>query len=235
MIPSRSSSNPFASVLRSIDAMWLLANRKFRERVPRERLLLILVMAVVVWVAIDFLWVASIRDQRATVGAQIEAQQTKIRDYQGQIGRLPAKKLENPNVATKKEIDQINASLSALEGKLGTVVRSLINGDLLFLALEDVLNRTEGLVLLGLNTLPMERMFQQSTQRRESEVELYKHTIQLRIQGRYFPIVSYLKKLESLPYQFYWEKLDYRKGDNGLWVATLEVYTLSMDAESLGG
>lgn len=225
---------PMSRFIRRIGLVWNQLNQKFQERLPRERYLLIAVAAVLFWVILDALFLSPQREQRSMLGSQIDSQQRKLQEYQGKIGKLPNETAENPNVATQREIDRLNTSLSALEGKLGVVARSLIAGDLLFLALEDVLNQTQGLVLQSLHTLPMEKVFKPINGQRNSDVELFKHSIQLKVQGNYFPIVQYLKKLEALPYHFYWEKLDYRIDENGIWGATLEVYTLSMDSNSLG-
>lgn len=56
---------------------------------------------------------------------------------------------------------------------------------------------------------------------------VYKHSVELSIEGGYFAVLDYLKALENMPWQFYWEGMDYVVDDYPNAKVTLEVFTLS--------
>ena len=68
----------------------------------------------------------------------------------------------------------------------------------------------------------------------EKVVGVYKHAVRVSLQGEYFAVVKYLKNLESLPWQFYWEFIDYEVDAFPVANITLEVYTLSTNKGVLG-
>ncbi|GGI85126.1 hypothetical protein [Legionella impletisoli] len=46
------------------------------------------------------------------------------------------------------------------------------------------------------------------------------------LKGQYFPILNYLKRVEALPWQLYWDKMDYQVETYPEAIATIEFYTL---------
>jgi MSHA biogenesis protein MshJ len=60
------------------------------------------------------------------------------------------------------------------------------------------------------------------------------HPIELVIEGRYLDVMSYLRELETLPWHFYWKKLDLNSTDYPLNRVRIELGTLSMDKDWIG-
>ncbi|WP_133129854.1 hypothetical protein [Legionella yabuuchiae] len=46
------------------------------------------------------------------------------------------------------------------------------------------------------------------------------------LKGQYFPILKYLKRVEALPWQLYWDKMEYHVESYPEAIATIEFYTL---------
>lgn len=51
------------------------------------------------------------------------------------------------------------------------------------------------------------------------------------LRGNYFSIMQYLKKVEQLPWQLYWDKFNYSVSHYPIGIATIEFYTLNQGTE----
>ena len=56
---------------------------------------------------------------------------------------------------------------------------------------------------------------------------VYKHSVVLSVSGGYFAVLDYFKSLEAMPWQFYWQGMDYVVDEYPHANVTLEVFTLS--------
>jgi MSHA biogenesis protein MshJ len=59
--------------------------------------------------------------------------------------------------------------------------------------------------------------------------EVYKHGLEIVFQGDYNSTLSYLKKLEQLPWKFYWEEVVYEVLDYPKAQIMVRIHTLSLD------
>ena len=63
---------------------------------------------------------------------------------------------------------------------------------------------------------------------------LYRHGVELQLQGSYLATLAYLKQLESLEWRFEWDALLFDIQDYPVGTVTLEVYTYSTEREWIG-
>ena len=63
---------------------------------------------------------------------------------------------------------------------------------------------------------------------------IYRHGVQLRLEGSYFDVLAYVTDLEQSGWQFRWRSLDYRVTDYPRAVVDLHLETLSRDRELIG-
>jgi MSHA biogenesis protein MshJ len=59
--------------------------------------------------------------------------------------------------------------------------------------------------------------------------EVYKHGLEIVFQGNYNSTLSYLRKLEQLPWKFYWEEVVYEVLDYPKAQIMVRIHTLSLD------
>ena len=59
--------------------------------------------------------------------------------------------------------------------------------------------------------------------------EVYKHGLEIVFQGDYNSTLSYLRKLEQLPWKFYWEEVEYEVLDYPTAQILVRIHTLSLD------
>ncbi|WP_455203599.1 hypothetical protein [Kaarinaea lacus] len=59
--------------------------------------------------------------------------------------------------------------------------------------------------------------------------QIFKHGLEIEFQGDYLSTLSYLKKLETLPWKFYWDEVAYEVLEHPTAQITLKIHTLSLD------
>jgi len=102
--------------------------------------------------------------------------------------------------------------------------------------LERLLARNAGLRLLSLKTQAPQSVLHEKDPARDSDgkpversFDLYRHGVEIRLEGNYSQLQTYLAELEKLPQRLLWGPLSYRVIDYPRAEMTLTVYTLSPD------
>jgi MSHA biogenesis protein MshJ len=98
-------------------------------------------------------------------------------------------------------------------------------------ALSDILNRNNQLTLIKLDTLPITTLLKSKQPQLNP---IYKHGLTITFSGSYLDTFNYLKALESMPWHFIWESIDYQVKDYPIAETTLRVHTLSFKESWLG-
>jgi MSHA biogenesis protein MshJ len=68
----------------------------------------------------------------------------------------------------------------------------------------------------------------------EHNQSIFRHGLAMTLSGRYFDVYHYLEALESLPWRFYWDSIDYQVKEYPTAEVTLHIYTLSFQEDWLG-
>ena len=61
------------------------------------------------------------------------------------------------------------------------------------------------------------------------EAQIYKHGVEITVQGTYLDLLAYLAELERLPWRMYWGNLDLKVDEYPQSTLVLTLYTLSLD------
>jgi MSHA biogenesis protein MshJ len=65
-------------------------------------------------------------------------------------------------------------------------------------------------------------------------VVAYRHGLRIEVAGSYLDVLAYLHGLETLPWKFLWDSVDYKVKSYPQGTATIVVYTLSLDPAWIG-
>ena len=63
---------------------------------------------------------------------------------------------------------------------------------------------------------------------------LYRHHLELELEGSYFDVLKYFEKVEGLAEQLYWDEMHFTMEEYPLGILRLEVHTLSTSEELIG-
>ena len=201
-------------------ARWQSLDRHYQALNRRERTLVVLCCTVVLGMAVDGLWLTPAwRDWRQAHQLRQQSAQT-----------LQALDTSITTLQQRKDLDarQLQAELAALEarnaqaGAQGRTSDLVSPADMLPL-LEQLLGRHAGLQLRSLQSLGRVPLGQGTP-------ALYRHGVELTVEGRYADLLAYLRTLETSPQRLLWGSLQLKVLQHPQVLLTLRLHTLSTDA-----
>lgn len=203
---------------------------KFNNLTAREKNIFFATLLVVVWSAWDsyvYQPIITKQDQLtselSTLKIQLSAQLQAATQIEA-IGKI------DPNQANKKKLTEVKSHLQKLKQQLDIGDKKFVPADLMAGVLHDMLKQNTGLNLVNLETLPVTTLSESSQQ----QSWVYRHGLSITLSGNYFNTLNYLKSLESLPWRFNWDTIDYQVIEYPVAETTLNVYTLSFEENWLG-
>jgi MSHA biogenesis protein MshJ len=210
----------------------------YNERPLRERLLLALCCISGIYGGWEtFLHQPALGEQKLRQG-QIRAEIDKIKQLAKEQTALASVVVAGPVLARKRELTALEIKAKAGRERLEALSKSVVPPIKLPEALREAMAAYEGLELIGVETLeprPIELGAKAVESHPTASIEgqpdvasgIYKHEVIVTLQGRFFDILSYLRRLTALPWRFYWTTLDYAVENYPIAVVTLRVHTLS--------
>lgn len=209
--------------------LWRELNQRFLILSSREQWLI----AITGWIAIlfiSFMFIIEPQIERSDnikisllqTNNDIQTVQNKIIVAERKLALDPNKEIENKIIRYKQQ----NILLAKqLENKIG----SLVTPTQMTKLLEQVLRHSSALTLESMTSLPSKQLIP------GDDLGYFIHPLRLTFRGRYFDVVNYLKKLETLPVKYYWLSFNYQV-DQYPWAnVELQVYTLGESKDFIGG
>jgi MSHA biogenesis protein MshJ len=199
--------------LSALSARWEAMSR-------RERLLVTAGCAAVSLLLVDHLWISpSWRDwsqARQTRQQTLVAVQTLSAD---------ARTLQERQAL---DAQQLRAELTALQARIAAseaqgLAHDLVTPAQMLPLLEHLLSRHHGLTVRSLQSLGQ-------TPFGEGSPAIYRHGVELTVEGRYADLLDYLRALEASPQRLLWGSLQLKVVQHPQVLLTLRLHTLSTDA-----
>jgi MSHA biogenesis protein MshJ len=192
--------------------------------------------------------------------AAIEQQRAQMAGIDAELAQRQALAAVDPDLGIKTRLAQLKAENGRVRTALRTLQKGLVAPDKIVQLLEHVLQANGKLRLVSLKTLPPRGMSDGrfSEPAEVSEVPppaatlsplppgaanaaprgpvapdelLYRHGVQVVLQGSYLDMVNYMEALERLPVQLFWGKATLDAQEYPKARLTLTLYTLSLDTK----
>lgn len=203
---------------------WSFSLRLQLDRLqPRERLLLLCTLVLTLGLLTQgVLWTTGFADH-----TQLEKRLNNLRSEftANQNALLVLEQARNnPAVKALSERNQrLNEQLEELDDRVSRLTHVLIPPQTMATLLREMLTGNQ-LQLKSLSVEPAERV---QTSGDEAGVPLYRHRLVLELSGSYSALEGYLKSIESLPWQLFWDELSVETKDYPTLNIRLRVHTLS--------
>jgi MSHA biogenesis protein MshJ len=225
-----------------MQARWQQLNQWYLGLSLRERVLvglsLIVGLAVIWYVLLISPMLARSQDART----RLTKLQTSLRTLEQQHQSLMLKQQQDPLRALKDRVAQLNQHLVRVDTQLKDKLHGLIAPQQMAKVLESVLQHHHELKLLKLQSLPATPLVTrdaptqkgQAQQKKTKTTEVYRHGLQMEFEGSYLATLAYLKALQALPWDFYWDavRLEVKKYPQAK--VTIVVHTLSLTEGWIG-
>lgn len=179
----------------------------------------------------------------------IAEQRTQLTTLQAQTRALQSPG-QNPDVAVRAELVAAKKKLAELGGRFAALENALVSPQRMPGLLEDLIGRQGGLRLLSLRTLPVAPVLDKKVAANAVSVDsagkavdklvasastpdispgLFKHGVEIKLEGSYQELAAYLARLEKSPAKLLWSGVALSAEKHPKLVLTLTVYTLSLD------
>jgi MSHA biogenesis protein MshJ len=210
--------------------------RKFNQRQPRERVLLIAAAAAVALVLADSLWLSPAwRSFQAGRSAQASALQQQ-QGLQTDIAQLQTQGAAQVR-QQQAELQQWRQRLRDGDAALRSHEDSLVGPDRMRDLLEQLLARHGEVRVRAMRSLGRSDLLAAGPAAAASAPAagadaaggLYRHGVELVLEGGYADLLGYLQAMESLPQRVLWGAVSLKVEQHPRSVLTLRVYTLSRD------
>ncbi len=196
----------------------------------RERVLVFVTSLIGVGGLWFVLLIQPLAVQADRIGEQIEAVGKRVdttgRTLETQIEQVAASSRE-----MKLRLESVERRISAMDAALEAYTGQLIAPAEMARVLEGVLEKQKRLKLVRMRNLGAEPLASADD---PETVLLYKHSLEMELEGTYLACLNYLRDLEALPWQFYWQVLELESEDYPRNRIRIRVGTLSLTEEWIG-
>lgn len=203
---------------------------KFEALTQREKVIVVAAVLIGLWVGWDNFFYQPIQKKQQALQQKLSSLTQQITALQLAAIKLEGSSQIDPNLNNKLKLDQLKAEHSRLK-ELMMRDKRLVPPQLMAVALSDILSQNDKLTLIKLDTLPVTTLLES---KQPQSNPIYKHGLTITFSGSYLDTLNYLKALESLPWHFVWESIDYQVIDFPTAETTIRVYTLSFKESWLG-
>lgn len=214
---------------------------KYNALSLRERgviAVLVFVLIFIIWN--EFIW-SSQGVKQQDFKQKVASTKIQIDALELQINTFKANQVRDPDAKEKQQLDQLLVLEARLDEQLQKTMHGLIKPAQMAKVLEAVLTRQTDLKLYRIANLPTQDVLavnkiQEGTKQslQSPKGGVYKHGLQIEFRGSYLSALAYLKALDELPWDFYWDELALNVQEYPESHITITVHTLSLEEGFIG-
>lgn len=201
----------------------------------RERGLIFAMLAAVLLSLISLALIDPLMAIQKQLAGKMAQEQTQMAAVQSALEAMIHARSLDPDALNRERLQQLKRQLAEMDKSLEGMQNGLVAHDKMAALLEDILRRNGQLQLVNLKTLPAASIVDigtdNTTQPAASKQQalVYKHGVELTVQGNYNGLLNYLAELEKLPWQMFWSKAKLDAHEYPKVKLSLTLYTLSLD------
>lgn len=222
--------------------------RQLEEKIDtltvRERGMILLAVLAVIYFAWDMLFMRPLDVQQNRVTAQLETKRAELGGMNIQLREMIAARQIDPDAENRARLEQLRRDVAELNEEIRATTRQLIDPARMTEVLRSVIHQIGGLTLNqleGLGVSPLlaaeagprrtARGTEPATVESSNNGDLtgaYRHGMRIRFRGDYLSTLAYLRKLESLEWDFFWDSIVFEIGEYPDGETTITIHTLSL-------
>ncbi len=209
---------------------WRELGQRFAGLKRRERGILLVGGVIVVFLVGFSLIDSSFSRQRVLAGDidQLRAD-TAITKQQSEV--IGIQLAEDLDVQARARIAELTKKTRDIEKQMRKSGGGLVPPERMAEFLQKILEPNKGVQLVGLKTLPVSPV--RGGKQGDQVANVYKHGVEISLQGRYRDLLKSLERLEKLPWQMLWSEARMDARAYPAVRITVTVFTLSLDEDWL--
>jgi len=207
-----------------------------------ERMMLFGVLAALLVVVANQFLLQTASTRITALSKQMITDKAAARKLQVQIDKLASTTVVDPDLENKARLAKLNAEEAAAQALVAALGKDLVAPDQMASMLESILARHGSLQLVSLVKLPIQSLSTSSGQAAQSAQSdrkdagkttasdvVYKHGVEIVLQGEYLQLMDYLAQLEKLPVRVVWGRMKLKVDSHPKSTMSLTMYTLSLE------
>lgn len=203
--------------------------KRFDALSLRERLLVFAMAAGMLFVFADALFLSQVSQEKKLLSRQVRESKGRAAEIDAQIRALEASQKIDPDEENRRMLEALRQKMAGLDASLQGMQHNLVTPDKMDKLLEDLLGQNRNLRLVAMKTLPIADLEDENGKEAGRFSLLYKHRVQIILEGRYGDLLAYLTSVERLPWRVFWGGITLRAGNYPNATLTLTLYTLSLN------
>jgi len=218
------------------------AAERYNKLNERERLMVFLAGIAVIGGIGFMLVIDGALARQKVLKESVTRQQLELTQLQSQNADLKRRLGQDPDAAARERIEQLRTELTSYDSELRGVQQGLVAPERMVRLLEGMLAGDSRVRLVSLKTLPVTSLVgpaaatdanaahaPAAASAAEEKKLVYKHGIELTVEGGYLDLVEYQARLEKLPWRMFWARSRLDASDYPRVRLTLTLFTLSLD------
>ncbi|GAA6144445.1 MAG: hypothetical protein CSH37_03210 [Thalassolituus sp.] len=203
---------------------------KYRALSQRERKLILVTSHVVVAAVFLFFIAAPLWSNAINERMQANELETNSLRLEAHLQRLRSTPVLDPNDAVRDDIEKVIGQKAVVDERIQSLTDTLVAPENMPSVLESMMTQDTSLKLVSLENTEGESI---ALGAEFSDVDLFRHGMKIRMEADYPSLMSYLQRLDSMPWKLYWQSLNYTVENYPTGELYLEVFTLSTREEIL--
>ena len=216
---------------------WEILSAKLSALNQRERILVFLAVIVSSFLLLQSLLLNPTLDQMHQSQNEISIDEATIANLKQKLIEYNSQKIIDPDAQSKDKISHLQFLLQEKNQQLNGIQTTLVNPDKMPDVLRGLLHKNGKLKLIQLKTLPVSGLLDSKTvvidehikSNSNGDLPIFKHGVEITIEGRYLDLLDYVSTLEQLPWHLLWSKANLDANNSLQNQLKLTVYTLSLD------
>lgn len=216
---SQKSSNLFAKTCQAFDKL------EFRE----QRLIFLLTPVTVIIVAFLLFIEPELKAVKA-VEQKIIDLQLKQEMADASISELLAEASKDPNESIKKQIENLQQKLKAIDSSFDEQLSQLVLPASMPILMQQLFDQAKNTRVVSVNSIAPIELFvdlQNDLSQRSKSDKIYKHGIELVFEANFFETRDFLQAAEQLGWKIYWQELSFKVSQHPISVTKISLFTLS--------
>jgi len=212
---------------------WDKALSNYSKLSMRERMLILIsVVGLIIFSVTNFLLMPMFEEYAQLKKVQ-NTTQTSIQTVNVQIDSVKKLLADKPVEKIQRQLDNLNRQHQTKIKELDKYKLSLVSSDDMATLVEEIVEENKKLLVVSLISKEPTPILMQPDGDKE-QVLLYKHAIDIKLQGQYFALLAFMKKIEAQEKSILWNDIDYKVDEYPNAILSFEIYTISTDKEFIG-
>lgn len=217
-------------MMQKLSANWQQWQDKANALSVRERLIIAGAVAVLLLGLFDQLLLQRWLQQRTELTLQQEKTRGESDQLTQRLAALETQLANDPNRILKESIALLQQRHERVDAEIAKITDGMIAPELMPALLGELLSERSGLRVQSIKTQPARQLLS-ADKDSQSAPAIFRHDLELRLEGSYAQVQHYLQSIEQLPQKLVWDELSFAVEHYPRGELVLAVHTLSAREE----